>query len=337
MPVEATCEEKLHEGNAREASELFIQTIKPWPANHSGRGIVICAGGSTYLANAWVAVNMLRHLGCSLPIQIWHRGSREITGHIKNLFVPLGVEFVDTFEVKKMHPVRISGGWEIKPCAILHCPFKEVLLLDADNIPVVNPEFLFDTPEYLEAGAIFWPDYGRLLPNRKIWEICGVPYRNEPEFESGQIVVDKEKSWAALNLAMWYNEHSYFYYKHIHGDKETFHMAFRKAEKAYAMPRRGIHSLGGVMCQHDFSGSRIFQHRNLAKWKLHGANRRIACFLFEAECLDYISRLKESWDGRMNGVRRFDKAGNPKANWPPRMLSLQDRSTITASAMTGGR
>ncbi len=308
MPPNISRSDKLNEENAKASSEQFIDNISEYPDIYKGTGIVICAGGTTYLVNAWVCVNMLRHLGCSLPIQIWHRGPKELDENIKSHFRSLDVECIDALQVRKQHPARILNGWEIKPYSILHSSFKDVLLLDADNMPVVNPEFLFETPEFREAGAIFWPDYGKLAVTRKIWKICGIPYQNEPEFESGQIVVNKEMCWAPLNLTMWYNEHSDFYFSHIHGDKETFHMAFRKLNKIYAMPKRAIHSLGGVMCQHDFAGRRIFQHRNMAKWKLHTTNSRIFNFLYEAECNGYIDQLKKIWDGRLNGIQRFTKS-----------------------------
>ncbi|HUL51178.1 MAG TPA: hypothetical protein VLU94_01205, partial [Candidatus Nitrosotalea sp.] len=137
-----------------------------------------------------------------------------------------------------------------------------------------------------------------------IWRICGVPHRPQPEFESGQLVVDKKRCWKALSLCMWYNEHSDFYYHYIHGDKETFHMAFIKVNKPYSMPQTPIHALDGVMCQHDFSGARIFQHRNRCKWRLTGPNKHVEGFLFEQECLAYLRKLRRQWDGEITRTIR---------------------------------
>jgi hypothetical protein len=209
---------------------------------------------------------------------------------------PLGVECVDGLEVRKQHPVRILNGWELKTYAIIHSPFREVILLDADNVPIVDPTFLFDSMQFKEAGAIFWPDFGRLDMDHPIWNICGVAYRDEPEFESGQIVVNKERCWKALNLAMWYNEHSDFFYAHILGDKETFHMAFHKCNRPFSMVDTPIDALEDTMCQHDFFGKRIFQHRNMAKWDLFAKNKTIGGFLFEEECRQYLENIKNIWD-----------------------------------------
>ncbi len=283
----------------RRSGEKFIETIPAYPGNCHGRGIVICGGGIKYFPNAWVCINMLRRLGCNLPIQLWYLGDQEIDETMKSLVKPLKVECVDALKVREKHPTRILNGYELKPYSIIQSPFQEVLFLDADNVPVVNPEFLFQTHQFKKAGAIFWPDYGRLTRSRNIWRICGVPFRDEPEFESGQIVVDKKRCWKALRLAMWYNEHSDYFYHHIHGDKDTFHMAFRKLEKSYAMPATLIHTLHGTMCQHDFKGRRIFQHRNRVKWHLGHGNPTVRGFLFEAECFEFLEELKKRWSGNI--------------------------------------
>jgi len=227
-------------------------------------------------------------------------------GRMKALVAPLGVECVDASKERRKFPARILHGWELKPYAILHSPFREVLLLDADNVPVVDPEFLFDTREFQANGAIFWPDYD-YPKNEKvlaIWRSCGLRVPPEREFETGQILVDKERCWKALCLCMWFNENSDFYYQYLHGDKETFHLAFRKLGKSYSLVQQPIHSLEGVMCQHDFQGRRIFQHRNGDKWDPFLLNKRIEDFWFEEECRDYVTQLRRLWDGRMGG--RFE-------------------------------
>ncbi len=293
---------KLTVMTARTAADDFLGTdLRPYPPNRfEGRGIIVPGGGPRYLPSAWVCINMLRKLGCTLPIQLWHLGPNECDDNIRRLLSPLGVECVDAHAVAKKHPLRSLNGWELKPFAMLHSSFKEVMLLDADNVPVIDPTFLFDAAEYAGTGAIFWPDYGRLRPDRPIWELAGVPYCDEPEFETGQVVVNKERCWNALQLTMWYNEHSDFFYRFIHGDKETFHMAWRKLDQPYAMPTTPIEPLAYTMCQHDFMGRRVFQHRNLDKWSFFGRNKTVGGFLFEKECLDLLEMLRQRWTGRLD-------------------------------------
>lgn len=296
----------LEEMTFRKASEKFIKNIPEYPNRFTGRGVIICAGGRQYLACAWVCVKMLRKWGCSLPIEIWHLGKREIDYKILSLFEKIGVKFVDALQIRKTRPARTLAGWPLKAYAIVNCRFKDVLLLDADNVPIRNPEYLFNCVEFKKTGAVFWPDFGRLARTRSIWRVCGVRYRDESEFESGQILVNKERCWQALSLALWYNEHADFYYQHIHGDKDTFHMAFRKLNQKYSMPQIPILPLDQVMCQHDFRGKRIFQHRNLRKWNLHGHNARTVGFLFESECLRFLRQLRKQLPKR-RALRRLTR------------------------------
>jgi hypothetical protein len=181
----------------------------------------------------------------------------------------------------------------------VHSSFREVLLLDADNVAVRDPEFLFDEPAYRATGAVFWPDLDLMPSHQPIWKICGVPGRDEPAFESGQIVVDKVRCWRPLRLALWYNEHSSFYYRYQYGDKDTYHLAFRKLGAEYAMPPfLPVHD-PPILHQHDFSGARLFQHQK--KWDLAGRNRRHPGFRHEERCYQFLRDLRRRWNGRING------------------------------------
>jgi len=246
------------------------------------------------LTNAWVCINLLRQQGCRLPIQLWHLNERELDDRIRSLLAPLDVDCIDASRKEVASGVALNG-WSLKSFALLRSRFERVLLLDADNTTVSDPTYLFDSRQFVETGAAFWPDYGSIASSSDIWSLFGVPYRDEPEFESGQILIDKSRCWEALVLATWYNVHSDFYYRFIHGDKETFHMAFRKLDTPYAMPERGIERLRATMCQHDFEGNRIFQHRNMQKWSLFIPNPSVPGFLHEDRCLALLERLREKW------------------------------------------
>jgi hypothetical protein len=96
---------------------------------------------------------------------------------------------------------------------------------------------------------------------------------------------------------MWLNEHYDYYYAHINGDKETFHMTWHALELPYAMPSKGINFLDMTFCQHDFAGRRIFQHRYMDKWNLDGSNKRIQGFLYEDQCRAALTDLRRCWSG----------------------------------------
>jgi hypothetical protein len=236
-----------------------------------------------------------------LPVEIWYLGPYEMTSEMASLLAPLDVRCVDACAVHSGRPARRLGGWELKPYAILHSRFEDVIFIDADNVPLIDPERLFDSAEYHHHGAIFWPDFHPLDRENPIWEVAEVPHRYEPSFESGQIVVDKRRCFAPLQLTMHYNEHSDYYYRFLDGDKDTFHVAWRRLLRDYAMTPWQVRALGGrVMCQHDFDGERIFQHRNNAKWTLPANdNPRIEGFREEARCLSWLAELEEQWSGRI--------------------------------------
>lgn len=72
-----------------------------YPAHEfSGRGIVICGGGNKYFPCVWVCINMLRKVGCLLPIELWHF-STEMSDLQKTLVSTLNVKCIDATEVRR--------------------------------------------------------------------------------------------------------------------------------------------------------------------------------------------------------------------------------------------
>lgn len=274
----------------------------PYPAEQfAGRGVVTCAGGIKYGVPAWVMIRALRHVGCTLPVELWHRGPAERIPALVELMAPLDVTWVDAFEVQREHPHARLNGFEMKPYAIQWSRFAEVIFLDADNVPIVDPTFLLDSPQYAAAGTILWPDYHRLARSRAAWQIWDLPYRDEPEVESGQIVVNKSRAWPCFWLADWYGQRSLFTWRHVHGDKELFHLCWRKLGE-YAMTPHKIRTLTNeqrrhrTMLQHDFDGRRIFQHHNTRKWSLSEPWEHIPGFDLLGEVRGWLDELRAIWN-----------------------------------------
>ncbi|HKS38054.1 MAG TPA: glycosyltransferase family 9 protein [Verrucomicrobiae bacterium] len=336
-------EARLTVRSVRAASEGFIRRIPVCPRTYDGRGIVICGGGARYLTNAWVCIHMVRRVGCALPIELWHLGGEKVNPAVRKQLQSLGVRCIDASKMREKLPVRILNGWELKPYAILHSRFKQVLALDADNIPVIDPRFLFETAPFKATGALFWPNVERRKLPAAVWSFCGIRRRKEPPFETGQLVVDKERCWRSLRLCLWYNENSDFFYKHLSGRDETFHLAFRKLDQPYAMPDQPIRRLEGADCQHDFHGRRVFQHRNRDKWNLFLTNKRIKGFRYETACRSYVKQLRRIWDG---GIRRFQshlkqrsksrmiaRSANPEVRVVAWMVSCAEREKTRAQTL----
>lgn len=263
------------------------------PGAMSGRGIVI-PGGGRYATCLWVLIHRLRDLGCTLPIEVWRLGEQEYDAVLEDQLAPRDVSFIDSFEIRNRFPHQDLNGWSLKPYAILHSRFKEVLLIDADNVPVRDPAFLLDTEEFKEHGALFWPDYWRTDAHHSYWSVMEVAYRDEPEFESGQIAVDKARCIEALRLANWLCERgNSYYWRHCHGDKDCFRAAWHRTNTGFAMPTRPVGTLSDLsMLQYDFEGERLFQHRHMAKWTIL-SNPSIPDFWHEEDCFQLIARLRK--------------------------------------------
>jgi hypothetical protein len=274
-----------------------------------GRGIIICAGGARMFTCAWICIGMLRRLGCTLPVEVWHLGSEEMGPPMRGLLAELGAETIDAHEVAKRCAVRRLGGWELKPYALLHSRFREVLLLDADNMPVEDPTGLFDDPGFRESGALFWPDLLRLSRSNAIWSIAGLAPQDRVSFESGQLLLDKSRCWRPLTLAHWMNQRSEDFYGILHGDKDTFLIAWLMLDQHHHLVPHQPKQLEATICQRGPDGRILFQHRNGAKWVLRGINPTIEGFRREADCFALLAELEARWDGHVfNPPARGDAA-----------------------------
>lgn len=256
--------------------QLFDEASKSIPPKpekwDNPRGIVICGGGWRFFPSLYVNVRQIRSHGCNLPIQIWYLGDRgEFDLRMALALEPYNVGWVCANSYQRIHniPRRVMGGWEMKPFAALHAPFQEVICLDADSYPVMNPERFMEHPEYSRVGAAFWPDQLRLEHGQ--WERFGLEYHDEQGFESGQYIVDKEKHWGALWLSDWMNDYSDYVYHHIYGDKDTFHLAWRKLGHEVCIPTThpGWHEV--AFLQKGFDGNTVFCHRTRDKFRWDGS------------------------------------------------------------------
>jgi hypothetical protein len=94
----------------------------------------------------------------------------------------------------------------------------QVLVLDSDSLPLVNPETLFESTSYKKHGNLFWPDYWDAnVGNQPGWleasayTLFGLdpPWRDDPSgfatTETGQILINRcvvrFSSARSLNMA----------------------------------------------------------------------------------------------------------------------------------------
>jgi hypothetical protein len=264
LPKDAPKEFRLNliEGNASRHVAAFLAQRRrfPVPDHFEGSGCVMAAGGRRYLRMAFVTISLIRQSGWDVPIEVWHMGPKELPYDLRRRFEHLDVRFVDAHQVRRHHPARQLGGFELKSFAIAHSGFRHVMLLDADCIPIRDPSDLFESPEYLETGVIVAPD---IIKNRKsdaIFTFMGIPLPDDFwEGESGFIMIDKARAWRALELTRWFNDYSDFFYKYVWGDKDSLPLSCLRTETPYRMLPRCTWEPFGIR-HYWFDGSVVADH-----------------------------------------------------------------------------
>jgi hypothetical protein len=65
-------------------------------------------------------------------------------------------------------------------------------------------------------------------------------------------------------------------------------------DQEYEMVPHPMRLLPYTMCQHDFDGKLLFQHRFRAKWRVGRPNRRIRGFKLEDVCRAALAELEQA-------------------------------------------
>ncbi|KAF7547089.1 hypothetical protein G7046_g9116 [Stylonectria norvegica] len=228
-----------------------------------GRGVVMVGGGE-YFGPAIISIHMLRRTGCALPVEVFVPSDSEYEEEVCESYLPrLGAKCVvlshfqvaATGEGAKAIVMEIKH-YQLKPLALLLSSFAEVLLLDSDSIPLVDPEVaIFQAEPYISSGLITWPDFWAATESPRFWQIAG--FSSFPEnlpatsSESGQLAINKNSHLASLLLATYYNvygpEHFYPLLSQGalgQGDKETFMAAAVALNATYHRVTRPALRLG---------------------------------------------------------------------------------------------
>jgi len=98
----------------------------------------------------WVNIALLRILGTTLPIELWHAPEESIPLCIRKEFLMLGAR-VRQLKAK-------AKGWFCVPFAVAETTFEEVLVLASDFTPFTQMDVLFKEASYLQHGSLFVPD-----------------------------------------------------------------------------------------------------------------------------------------------------------------------------------
>jgi len=269
-----------HRTILREAITEAASIRVPERKSNASRAVLIPAGGRCmiydksapqwYFWGAFAVAWNLRSRGCRLPIEFWFLpGEMEEIEHCELYArrVAATCHVLDTSNMRCVH------GWQVKINAILQSKHDEVLHLDADCLPVRNPEFMFDSPEFVEHAALFWRDnpnvndfHGYVYAD--LWERMGDPRRDKiPDIEAGQMFIDKVRGARALHVVKHLADHADYWGGYNggdrgvwYGDKTDFHMGFLLTKTPYRVEKWNKWNPGGFYEHLDPNGQKLFQH-----------------------------------------------------------------------------
>lgn len=231
----------------------------------NGTGIVMVGGGE-YFGPAIIGIHMLRRTGSDLPVEVFVPDDDEYEKTVCESYLKkLGAKCVVLSHILDKGTVKVGRNddadlkvthYQLKSLALLLSSFSDVLLLDSDSIPLLEPlSNIFETEPYKSKGLIIWPDFWRSTESPSFWTIAG-----KPDFpkglpvtssETGQLAVNKATHLAPLLLATYYNIFGPDYYYPLQsqgalgqGDKETFLAAAVALNSSYYRVKTSAGTLG---------------------------------------------------------------------------------------------
>lgn len=171
----------------------------------SGKGIVMTTGVRHFRFTQH-NILVLRHLNCTLPIEVFYNGHSDLPKNLAN-----ELSAMPDVSVKDLNPFFNSvypfiSGWGVKPFVMLFSTFKEVIFLDSDSLLFQDPRQFFGWSEYESTGSLYFrdrtldpgandtlrffqtfiPEPSRLARENRVWNRL-----SNHEAESGVIVMDK--------------------------------------------------------------------------------------------------------------------------------------------------
>lgn len=238
-----------------------------------GDGIVYL-GGEKYDQLAFLSIKVLRDNGSRLPVEV-------IIPHAEDYDVQFCDRVLPSLNAKcklmtdylpKSYIDQIKG-FQLKNIAILISSFERILYLDADNIPIKNPDPFFTNKPFTDKHLVVWPDLWRRSTSPDFYKIADIDvddtfkvrnsYINgdergkntdsmfnsfhdckgaipEASSETGQMLINKRIHFKTLVLSMYYNFYGPDYFYALltqgaagEGDKETFITAAHKLNLPY--------------------------------------------------------------------------------------------------------
>jgi hypothetical protein len=188
------------------------------------------------------------------------------------------------------YPPAAVNGYALKCFALAHTTFRDVLFMDADNLPASDPTSLFESPVFQQEGNLFWRDvpngqHGPLLAGFSMAADVG------DGLESGQLLIDAVRSWPVLCVVNWLQLQADYTYRFSWGDKDLFLAAFLLLGRQPSLAPQGQSAFDHrAIIQPDLAGQPLFFHRaGASKLRPFGPNQTIHEFSWNAESIRYLA------------------------------------------------
>lgn len=252
LPDETFEDLQFHHRNI--VKQLKHTSLPPKKFYH-GDGIVILTS-QDFLPGALVTIGQLRETGSLLPIEVILDYEKDYDYEMCEVMLPklnarclivereLGPELMKSLGLKK---------FLLKVVGVLVSRFDNIILLDADNIPIKNVDKLLESDAYRDTKFLLWPDmwhrgtspmfydlidreigevvHREGLKNNEDWDVYlkqdkhnGVAFNDlEGTFpgrlvETGQMIFSMVEHFRAFVLALYYN---------VYGDSHYYYLLFQ--------------------------------------------------------------------------------------------------------------
>ena len=210
--TEATRIRSIHDG--------FLESIPQEPTGlFKGRGVVMVAGGSKS-EYAATTLGMLRLLGSKLPVELWFVDRKvEKKGWCESLWVEgVTCRYLEDYIHDASSPHILPYEDQYRTTALLFSSFSEILVLDSDSMPVVNPDSLFESEQYKQNNIVVWPDFwGSAEASWARYTTGQIAEAIESRDDHGtldtaQILINKSQHWRTLILTTYYTHYASFFH-----------------------------------------------------------------------------------------------------------------------------
>ncbi|KAG0672004.1 Crossover junction endonuclease mus81, partial [Pichia californica] len=210
---------------------------------------IVYVGGNKFSWLTLISIINMRKNNCQLPIEVLIPKYEEFELNIcENILPKYNAKciYLPTLVGDKVYEKYNFKGYQYKSLALALSSFENVLLLDADNTALVDPETVFHSNPYVEYGLLLWPDFWKRTTHPSFYDIIGLKvdenkrrdfgYKEygkyskpvspdgvvlyhqlentlpDPTTESGQLFMSKKKHFKALILSLYYNTYGPDYY-----------------------------------------------------------------------------------------------------------------------------